>query len=234
MIHAEPLLLVPGLNCTERAFAPLLPALWPERSIVIANHRRGNSMAAIAAAILAEAPPRFALLGFSMGGYIAFEIMRQAPERVTRLCCLATMARPDSAELAALRRRMLALAAAGKFDAVAGANFAHAVHPDHQNNEELRAIHLGMARETGAAAYIDQQSAVLHRPDSRPVLASIAVPTAVIVGEADQVTGVDGATQIAAAIAGARFTIIPGAGHLVPLEQPEATAAAIRLWLDQP
>lgn len=231
MSPSEPLLLVPGLNCTERAFAGLLPNLWPERSITIANHRRGESVGAIAAAILAEAPPRFALLGFSMGGYIAFEMLRQASERITRLCCLATMARPDSAEQAENRRRMLALAGAGKFDAIAGANFPNAVHPDHERDEALRNIHIEMARQTGAATYIAQQTAILARPDSRPLLARIAIPTAVIVGDADRITGVDGAKEIAAGISGASLTIIAGAGHLVPLERPGETARAIVDWL---
>lgn len=231
MTSPDPLLLVPGLNCTERAFAPLLGDLWADRSILIANHRRGNSVAAIAGAILAEAPARFALLGFSMGGYIAFEMLRQAPERITRLCFLATMARPDSPEQAENRRRMLALARAGKFDAVAGANFAHAVHPDHAEDPALRAVHLDMAQRTGPQTYIDQQTAILARPDSRPVLGRIAVPTAVIVGDADRITGVEGACEIAEGIAGARLSLIAGAGHLVPLERPAQTAAAILDWL---
>lgn len=231
MSSPEPLLLVPGLNCTERAFAGLLPTLWPERSIVIANHRRGESMSAIAAAILAEAPPRFALLGFSMGGYIAFEMLRQAPERIARLCCLATMARPDSAEQGENRRRMLALAEAGKFDAIAAANFPNAVHPDHERDEALRTIHVEMARQTGATTYIAQQTAILGRPDSRPLLPQISVPAAVIVGDADRITGVDGAEEIAAGIPDASLTVIAGAGHLVPLERPAETARAVVDWL---
>lgn len=231
MPHPDPLLLIPGLNCTERAFVPLLPALWDQTSVGLVNHRRGDTMSAIAAAILAEAPPRFALLGFSMGGYIAFEILRQAPERVSRLCCLATMARPDSAEQAENRRRMLALAEAGKFDSVAGANFPNTVHPDNAGDSQLKAAHLSMALATGAATYIAQQRAILGRTDSRPLLPHIAVPTAIIVGAADQVTGVDGAEEIAAAIPGAQLTVIEGAGHLVPLERPAETTTAIVEWL---
>lgn len=231
MPHAQTLLLIPGLNCTERAFTGLLPALWPQCSIAIANHRRGDSVAAIAGAILAEAPPRFALLGFSMGGYIAFEMLRQAPERITRLCCLATMARPDTAEQADNRRRMLALARAGKFESVAGANFANTVHPAHEADPVLRGIHEDMARQTGAATYVEQQTAILNRPDSRPLLPRITVPSAVIVGDADRVTGVEAAQEIADGIAGATFTTIAGAGHLVPLERPQETAAAILEWL---
>ncbi|WEJ33308.1 alpha/beta hydrolase [Devosia sp. SD17-2] len=231
MLHPDPLLLIPGLNCTERAFVPLLPALWEQTTVTLVNHRRGDTMADIAAAILAQAPPRFALLGFSMGGYIAFEILRQAPARVSRLCCLATMARPDTAEQADNRGRVMALAAGGKFDSVAGANFPNTVHPDNVDDVALRSAHLTMARDTGAQTYIAQQRAILARTDSRPLLPTLAIPTAVIVGSADQVTGVDGARQIAEAVPGARLTLIEGAGHLVPLEKPAETATAILDWL---
>src|SRR5690606_24274084 len=113
----------------------------------------------------------------------------------------------------------------------AGANFPNTVHPDNAADSQLKAAHLSMARATGAATYIAQQRAILGRTDSRPLLARIAVPTAIIVGAADQVTGVDGAEEIAAGIVGAQLTIIPGAGHLVPLERPAETTTAIVEWL---
>jgi len=225
------LLLIPGLNCTERAFMPTLESVWPLASVTIVNHWRGDSMAAIARGILAEAPPRFALLGFSMGGYVAFEMWRQAPRRIDRLCCLATQARPDTPEQAENRRRMIALAAQGRFEQVFGANFANTVHPDHVNDARLREVHARMARETGSETYMAQQTAILGRPDSRLDLAGITVPTSVIVGEADMVTGVDGAREIAEGVPGATFTIVPGAGHMVPLEQPAAVGTALADWL---
>lgn len=231
VIMPEPLLLIPGLNCTEEAFVPLLPQLWAHGSVTLVNHRRGRSIADIARAILAEAPQRFVLLGFSMGGYIALEIMRQAPDRVTRLCFLSTTARPDSPEQAENRRRMVKLAEGGRFDLVAGANFPNVVHPDSLDDAAVKTAHLRMARLTGAEVYIDQQTAILGRPDSRSLLPGIVVPTAVIVGEADQVTGVEGAEELAANVPGATIAIIPGAGHLLPLERPEAASAAIVSWL---
>jgi len=231
VIMPEPLLLIPGLNCTEEAFVPLLPQLWAHGSVMLVNHRRGGSMADIARAVLAEAPPRFALLGFSMGGYIAMEILRQAPDRVTRICFLSTTAAPDTAEQAENRRRMVQLAEGGRFDLVAGANFPNVVHPESLRNAPLQAAHLRMARLTGAEVYVDQQTAILDRPDSRSMLPGITVPTAVIVGEADQVTGVAGAEELAANVPGATLSIIPGAGHLLPLERPGAASAAIVSWL---
>src|SRR5262245_24806724 len=115
MDDTMPILLVPGLACSPRIFAPVVPALWRLGPVTIANHIRDDSMATIARRILAEAPPRFALAGHSMGGYIAFEIMRQAPERVAKLALLNTQARPDTPEATARRRSMVAQAQGGGY-----------------------------------------------------------------------------------------------------------------------
>ena len=104
MDNTMPILLVPGLGCSPRIYAPVMPALWRFGPVTVANHIRDDNMAAIARRILAEAPPRFALAGHSMGGYIAFEIMRQAPERVAKLALINTQARPDTPEATARRR----------------------------------------------------------------------------------------------------------------------------------
>ena len=103
-----PILLVPGLVSSPRIFAPIVPALWQFGPVTVANHIRDDNMEAIARRILAEAPPRFALAGHSMGGYIAFEIIRQAPDRVARLALINTQARPDTPEATERRRGMIA------------------------------------------------------------------------------------------------------------------------------
>ena len=108
-----PILLIPGLACSPRYFSPLIPNLWRYGPVTVANHLRDDNMGAIARRILAEAPPRFALAGHSMGGYIAFEIMRQAPERVARLALINTQARADTAEAAERRRGLMAGAKGG-------------------------------------------------------------------------------------------------------------------------
>src|SRR5258708_39034320 len=102
------MLLVPGRGATPGVFAPVVPALWRFGPVTVANHIRDSSMGAIARRILAEAPPRFALAGHSMGGYIAFEIMRQAPQRVAKLALINTQARPDTPEAHARRRSQIA------------------------------------------------------------------------------------------------------------------------------
>jgi pimeloyl-ACP methyl ester carboxylesterase len=228
---SQPILLIPGLNCTAEVYVGQVPALWQFGSFQIANHHRGTSMAEIAAAILADAPPRFALGGFSMGGYIAFEILRQAPERVTRLALIDTMARLDTPEGAQKRHDSIRLAEQGKHLLLAAQNFPFGVHPDSVSREDVRAITLRMAEQQGAALYIQHQRAILARPDSRPDLARIKVPTTVIVGEADQITPVDAAEEMAAGIAGARLVTIAGAGHMSPTEQPDAVTSALVEWL---
>lgn len=225
-----PFLLVPGLNSTAAVFAPLIPALWASGPVTIANHTIGKDMAEIARNILRDAPPTFALLGFSMGGYIAFEILRQAPERVTKLCLLDTSARPDSPEASAKRRGAIAKAEAGQFEETFDPTFDIAVHPDHVGDATLRALNTAMSRAVGPEVFGRHQQAIISRPDSRPDLGGIKVPTLVVVGDMDQITIPDAAREMATGIDGAKLVIIKTAGHLAVLEQPEAVAKAIAEW----
>src|SRR5262245_6726751 len=167
-----PIVLVPGLNCSARLYAEQIPALWGFGSVTIADHRRDDSVAAIAARILAAAPPRFALVGLSMGGYIAFAMAREAPERVARLALLDTSARPDTPEQSERRRGMIALAESGRFSEVPGLLFPVFVHRNRQGDEKLRTIVRTMAEETGPEAFVRQQRAIMTRPDCRSQLAS--------------------------------------------------------------
>jgi len=123
-----PVVLVPGLTCSARLYADQIPALWRFGPVMVADHRRDDSMAAIARRILANAPPRFALVGLSMGGYIAFEIMRQAPARVAKLALLDTGARPEAPEQTERRRTALALAKAGRYSEVLDLAYPVYVH----------------------------------------------------------------------------------------------------------
>ena len=225
-----PFLLVPGLNCDARVYAGVAQALWPFGPVSIANHQTGDRVEAIARAILADAPPLFGLIGFSMGGYICFEILRQAPERVLKLGLLDTTARPDTEEATANRRRMIALAQKGRFIDAIDQTFPRSVHGDNANNPDLYAIHRGMAEANGPAIYEQQQEAIIHRPDSRPLLGTIKMPTLIVVGEGDQITPPDAAREMHEGIAGSTLLVVPRAGHLALLEQPEPVHAALREW----
>jgi pimeloyl-ACP methyl ester carboxylesterase len=225
-----PFLLVPGLNCDARVYAGVANALWPFGPVTVANHQTGDRMEAIAKAILADAPPKFALIGFSMGGYVAFEILRQAPERVLKLGLLDTSARPDTEESTANRRRMIALAQKGRFIDAIEQTFPKSVHPENKDNSDLYAIHRGMAEANGPAIYEQQQEAIIARADSRPLLPSIKVPTLIIVGEGDQITPPEAAREMHAGIAGSKLVVVPRAGHLALLEQHELVHAALKEW----
>ena len=229
-----PTLLLPGLAATTRLYAAQIPLLWQFGPVMLADHRRDDSIAAIARRILDQAPPRFALLGLSMGGYIGFELLRQAPARVRRLALLDTSARPDTPEQSARRRTLIDLARTGRFGEVADLLYPALVHPDRLTDHGLRAQVRSMAEETGAEAFIRQQTAIMNRIDSRPHLAAIGCPTLVLVGDADQLTPPERAQEIAAAIPGARLVVVPASGHLSTLEQPERVNAALLEWLGAP
>ena len=228
---AETLVLIPGLACTSRLFEPQIAALSNERSVIVADHARDDSIPKIAARLLREAPDRFAVAGLSMGGYIAMEVMRQAPERVARLALLDTSARPDTPEASQDRKRLIALAEAGRFEEIHSALWPRLVHPDHRDDRALLDILIGMMRETGAEAYIRQQGAIMARPDSRPSLSGIEIPTLVLVGEGDAVTPPEVAREMAEMVEWASLVIIPKAGHMSTLEQPERVTQALQLWL---
>ena len=230
---AETLVLIPGLACTARLFEPQIAALSAGRTIVVADHTQDDSIAAIAARLLREAPGRFDLAGLSMGGYIAMEVMRQAPERVERLALLDTSARPDTPEASQDRKRLIALAEAGRFEEIHSALWPRLVHPDHRDDQALQDIMFRMMRETGAEAYIRQQRAIMARADSRPLLPGTEIPTLVLVGEGDAITPPEIAREMAEMIEWASLVVIPEAGHMSTLEQPERVTQALQLWLGQ-
>jgi pimeloyl-ACP methyl ester carboxylesterase len=226
-----PVILVPGLNCSARLYAEQVPALWQFGPVTIADHRRDDSMAAMARRILVNAPPRFALAGLSMGGYIAFEVTRQAADRVVKLALLDTGARAETPERTEARRPLIALARQGRFAEIADDQFPLLVHRKRHSDEALKAVVRAMNQETGAEAYIRQQEAIMSRPDSRPGLGAIKCPTLVLVGDEDQLTPPELAREITNGIRGARLVIVPESGHLSTLEQPHAVTHALVEWM---
>ena len=226
------LVLVPGLLCTAALWGPQIEGLSEVAEITVADHTRHDSMEAIARSILAEAPERFALAGLSMGGYVAYEIVRQAPGRVTRLALLDTGSRADAPERSAARRELIATGEREGVRRVSEILMPQLVHPDRLSDRPLVEKVLQMAEDTGFDAFKRQQMAIMGRPDNRPLLPSIKCPTLVLVGREDALTPVELSQEIAAGIPGARLEIIPHCGHLSTLEQPEAVTRALRTWLE--
>jgi pimeloyl-ACP methyl ester carboxylesterase len=231
MPETLPVVLVPGLNCSPRLYAPQIPELWRFGPVSIANHTRDDSMASIAKRVLDHAPPRFALAGLSMGGYIALEIVRQAMNRVAKLALLDTGSRDDPPEAQAKRRTNIEAAEAGRFDEIIEAQFPLYVHPTRADDIALKSTYLAMCHDVGPEAYVRQQKAIMGRADSRPMLASIRCPTLVLVGEQDEATPPALSREMAAVIPRARLVTVADCGHLSTLEEPEAVTAALVEWM---
>ena len=231
MADPLPLILVPGLLCSARLYAPQLPALWPFGSVTVADHRRDDSVEGVARRILDAAPERFALAGLSYGGYVALAVVRAAPERVARLALLDTQAPPDSEEAKAGRRKLMGMAEAGKLNDVIDLLTPKFLSAAHQNDPRLRQIVRDMARDTGVDGFLKQQRAIMSRPDSRPLLASIKCPTLVLVGESDTLTPPDLSKELADGVRGAKLAVVPDCGHLSTIEQPDAVNTALIDWL---
>jgi pimeloyl-ACP methyl ester carboxylesterase len=229
----EPLatVLIPGLLCTPRLYADQVPALWRLGSVTVASHTRDDSMSGIARRILSDAPPKFALIGLSMGGYVAFEVQRQAPDRIEKLALLDTTARPDAPEQTEQRKRQIEMARTGRFEGIAQLLFPRFVSAARQGDRALQAIVRAMAEDTGPEAFVRQQTAIMNRADSRSGLASIRCPTLVLVGADDSLTPPERAAEMAAAIPGARRVVVPSCGHLSTLEQPQAVTEALVAFL---
>lgn len=225
--HSLPIVLIPGLLASPRLYAEQIPELWRIGPVMVAAHTRDDSMAAIARRILATAPPRFALAGLSMGGYVCFEILRQARKRVSRLVLLDTSARPDMPQQSEQRRAQIDMARGGRLGEVADMLFPRLVHARRWGDESLRRIWRAMVQEVGAEGFVNQQTAIIGRPDSRPGLAAIGCPTLVIVGDGDVLTPPEGAEEIANGIPGSRLSVIRDSGHLSTLEQPAAVTRSM-------
>lgn len=226
-----PTLLVPGLNCSLRLYEPQLPALWDLGPVVVADHRRDDSIGAIAQRILDESPRHFALVGLSMGGYIAFEIVRRAPERVVKLALLDTSARPETPEQTERRFAQIELARNGGFTGIPDQMFPILSRPAALGDAGMQQVIRDMADDTGPEAFIRQQTAIMGRADSRPTLATIRCPALVLVGDEDKLTPPELAVEMAQGIANARLEVVRECGHLSTLDQPDVVTSILVDWL---
>jgi len=224
------LLLLPGTVCDARLFAPLLAKLGSVSARVV-DMSGATSTPELAAKILRDAPERFALLGFSLGGIVALEMMAQAPERIECLALIDTTARPDPAANADKRRAAVRQARAEGMAAYIGDAWSNLVAPEQAKNAALREVIVAMASDSGAELLASQSEVAIHRADSRPRLGAIAVPTLILAGEAELVCPIEAHREMAEAIPGAQFFTIPKAGHFAPLENPVSVARHVRDWL---
>jgi pimeloyl-ACP methyl ester carboxylesterase len=227
------LVMLPGLLATRRVFQPQIDALSDTVDIVVPELWHHDSMAAMAEAALAMAPARFALAGFSMGGYVAFEVMRRAAERVERLALIDTQATPDAAEATARRHGLIEQTKIGRFHGVQPSLLPLILHSSHIDNKAIVQPILDMALEVGAEGFVNETRATIARPDSRPLLVDIEVPTVVIVGRQDLTTPLVRSEEMAADISRSRLVVLEECGHMAPLERPAEVTAALRRWLSE-
>jgi len=231
-VAKEPLVLVPGVLCDEDLYRDQVPALATHADVSITMEQvRHDTLPDIARAILDAAPARFALCGLSMGGIIAFEIMRQQPARVTRLALLDTNARSILADERKVREGRMRLVANGHVDVMIGLQLSRFIPLTRLGDEALVDRVLKMTRRVGAATYLRQERALLQRVDSRPSLAAIACPTMVLCGREDAATPLAMSQEIAAAIPGAVLEVVEDCGHLSTMERPDSVNAALLRWL---
>jgi len=225
------LLLLPGLLCDARLFAPQVHALSDIASPVVADLTGADTIGALAASAIARMPAgRFAVAGLSMGGYVALEVMRQVPERVSGLALLNTNARPDSPESTANRHRLMALADKD-FPAVNTTLVPKLLHPDHLGNSALVKVLDDMAAAIGVEGFKRQQRAIIGRIDSRAHLGSIRVPAMVLAAREDAIMPFEVSEEMAKGIPGAVLEVVEHCGHISSLEQPEAVSARLRAWM---
>jgi pimeloyl-ACP methyl ester carboxylesterase len=226
------LVLLPGLAGDEVMWRSQLAALAPWQPVVADVHMRKTTIEAMAAALLEEHPGLLALCGASMGGMVAMEAARQAPERVAGLALLGTSARPESDEMRAIRENAVRLFAEGRAAEVIEPNVNFAFHPDHATDQELTRDYLEFVLRAGADQLIAQNRAVMARPDARKHLAAVQCPTLVMGGDADQLTPFENSEEIAGLIRGAQLVKVPRCGHMLTMEQPAIVNAALVRWLE--
>lgn len=234
MTEKTPLVLIPGLLCNERLWDHQIRHLADIAEISVGNTLEDDTISAMALRILDAAPPRFALAGLSMGGYVAQEIMRREPDRVERLALVDTSARADTAEALKRRSGLIDLATKGKFKGVTPRLLPLLIHPDRLEDQPLTSVIMGMAEKIGQEVFVRQQNTIMGRIDGRPDLARIAVPTIIICGREDALTPMEVQEELAAGIPGARLCVVEECGHLAPMERPHAVTALMRDWLLRP
>ena len=226
-----PVVFVAGQLLTDAVFAPQIAALRDAgHQVIIADHQSDETIAGMASRLLANAPERFALIGFAMGGFVAFEVMRQAPERVDLMALLATLAPNDGPAQTARRQGYIDLVESGRFGDVIEERIPMLFAPDKREDAALLAVARQMAADTGADTFMQQQRAIMSRADSRPSLPDMQVPVLLLWGDADGITTREHQDEMLAGLPNARIEVIAGGGHLATLEQPEVVNAVLLNW----
>ncbi|WP_299887038.1 alpha/beta fold hydrolase [uncultured Ruegeria sp.] len=230
----EPLVFLPGLMCDARLFRPQIDVMSRDRAVTVAPISSGERIEEIASGLLDQLPHRFALAGLSMGGVVALELIRRAPERVSRLCLMATDAQADTPQIAAGREDLIVAARSGRLEeAMRRVVGSDTLAPGPRRIPILNNL-LSMAMDLGPELFVRQMQALQRRPDQQGTLRRIKVPTLILCGSHDTLTPVRKHAFMADLIPGAVLQTIENAGHLPTLETPNVVIDALRNWLSVP
>jgi pimeloyl-ACP methyl ester carboxylesterase len=230
----EPLVLLPGMMCDARLFAPQITDLSRDHAVMVAPITQGERIEEIASGLLDVLPAKFALAGLSMGGIVAMELLRRAPERITRLALMDTNPLAETPQTAAAYEPMIIGARAGRLDEVLrGFMKPDYLAPGPQRLAVLNQIY-EMGRDLGPEVLVRQVRALQRRRDQQPTLRRCKVPTLLLCGAHDTLTPLKRHAFMAELIPYARLEVIEAAGHLPTLEAPEAVTHVLRTWLTQP
>jgi len=228
----EPLVLIPGMMCDARLFGPQILALGADRAVHLAPITGADRIEALAQEVLAHAPPRFALAGLSMGGIVAMEILRRAPERVARLALLDTNALSEQPNIAAAREAQIVAARSGRLAEVMRDEMKPNYLAPGPAQKDVLDLVMAMAEALGPEVFIRQSRALQRRPDQQATLRKYGGISLVLCGEYDALCPLKRHELMAGLLPNARLTVVPDAGHLPTLEQPAAVNAALTEWLD--
>ncbi|MDP5086295.1 MAG: alpha/beta hydrolase [Yoonia sp.] len=229
----DPLVLLPGMMCDGRLYGPQITAFSYQRAVMTAPLNDHETVMGLATDVLAVAPAKFALAGLSMGGIVAMEVIRQAPERVTRLALLDTNPKAEAPAVALNREPQIAKVRAGQLRAVMRDEMKPNYLTDGPRMGQILDLCMEMAETLGPEVFLRQSRALQTRPDQQETLRKVAVPTLILCGEDDALCPIHRHELMQALIPGSTLTVIKGAGHLPTLEQPDATNEALAKWLTQ-
>ncbi|MFQ6553134.1 alpha/beta fold hydrolase [Aestuariibius insulae] len=230
----DPVVLLPGLMCDARLFGPQIDALSRQTGVMVAPINEGDRVEEIASRVLDYCPRRFALAGLSMGGIVAMEVLRRAPERVTRIALMDTNPLAETPQIAAMREPQIIAAKTGRLEDVMRDEMKPAYLAPGPGRMEVLDTVMAMARDLGPEVFIRQSRALQRRPDQQAVLRKITIPSLVLCGRHDALCPVRRHEFMAELIPGAVLKIIEAAGHLPSLETPQEVTQALSDWLRYP
>lgn len=226
-----PLVLLPGMMCDARLFAPQINALSATRPIHAGTVTEADNVSELAAEVLLSAPPQFAIAGLSMGGIVAMEVVRQAPQRVKKIALLDTNPKAEHPAVAAARAPQIARVKAGDLAKVMRDEMKPNYLAQGPRRAEILDLCMAMAEGLGAEVFVNQSRALQSRPDQQDTLRDAEIPALILCGREDTLCPVHRHELMHELMPGSQLTIIEDAGHLPTLEQPQETTAALMRWL---